>query len=60
MQGHVVMGTEARSVHQQVIEKTKGLLFRTQVHASHIEKRLSTQANTGYQESSFAVSSFIS
>lgn len=39
-QGHVVMGTQAVSVYQQVIEKTKGLSFRSQELFNGIEKRL--------------------
>ena len=39
-QGHVVMGTQAVSVYQQVIEKTKGLSFRSQELFNSIEKRL--------------------
>ncbi|KAL9981461.1 hypothetical protein ACROYT_G010167 [Oculina patagonica] len=38
--GHVVMGTQAPSVYQQVIEKTKGVMSRTQELARNIEKKL--------------------
>ncbi|KAJ7333710.1 Eukaryotic translation initiation factor 3 subunit E [Desmophyllum pertusum] len=38
--GHVVMGTQAPSVYQQVIEKTKGMMSRTQELARNIEKKL--------------------
>ena len=38
--GHVVMGTQAISQYQQLIEKTKTMSFRTQVLAVNIEKRL--------------------
>ncbi|XP_027052852.1 eukaryotic translation initiation factor 3 subunit E-like [Pocillopora damicornis] len=38
--GHVVMGTQAPSVYQQVIEKTKGIMSRTQELARNIEKKL--------------------
>jgi len=38
--GHVVMGTQAVSPYQQVIEKTKGLSFRSQMLAINIEKKL--------------------
>jgi len=38
--GHVVMGTQAVSPYQQVIEKTKGLSFRSQMLAMNIEKKL--------------------
>jgi translation initiation factor 3 subunit E len=34
------MGTQAVSPYQQVIEKTKGLAFRSQVLAMNIEKKL--------------------
>uniref|UniRef100_A0A7N6C080 Eukaryotic translation initiation factor 3 subunit E n=1 Tax=Anabas testudineus TaxID=64144 RepID=A0A7N6C080_ANATE len=38
--GHVVMGNNAVSPYQQVIEKTKSLSFRSQMLAMNIEKRL--------------------
>lgn len=38
--GHVVMGTQAISPYQQVIEKTKGLSFRSQLLAVNIEKKI--------------------
>lgn len=38
--GHVVMGAQAVSPYQQVIEKTKGLAFRSQMLAMNIEKKL--------------------
>eukprot|EP01136_Pigoraptor_vietnamica_P038446 Opistho-1_new@107784 len=41
--GNVVMGTQIQSVYYQVIEKTKGLSFRSHVLANNIEKR----ANSG-------------
>lgn len=34
------MGTQAVSPYQQVIEKTKGLAFRSQMLAMNIEKKL--------------------
>merc|ERR1712113_1322812 len=37
--GHVIMGTQPPDVYQQVIEKTKGLSFRSYVLAQNIEKR---------------------
>lgn len=37
--GHVVMGTQAISPYQQVIEKTKGLAFRSQMMAVNIKKK---------------------
>merc|ERR1712193_146631 len=39
-QGHVVMGTQAAAVHQQVIERTKGLAFRSQMMALNIKKKI--------------------
>ena len=39
-QGHVVMGNNAVSPYQQVIEKTKSLSFRSQMLAMNIEKRV--------------------
>uniref|UniRef100_A0A8C5E9Q5 Eukaryotic translation initiation factor 3 subunit E n=1 Tax=Gouania willdenowi TaxID=441366 RepID=A0A8C5E9Q5_GOUWI len=38
--GHVVMGNNAVSPYQQVIEKTKSLSFRSQMLAMNIEKKL--------------------
>ncbi|XP_013773860.1 eukaryotic translation initiation factor 3 subunit E-B-like [Limulus polyphemus] len=38
--GHVVMGTQAISPYQQLIEKTKALSFRTQILAMNIEKKI--------------------
>ncbi|XP_074640553.1 eukaryotic translation initiation factor 3 subunit E-A-like [Tubulanus polymorphus] len=42
--GHVVMGTQAVSPYQQVIEKTKGLSFRSQMLCMNIEKRLGVKS----------------
>lgn len=39
-QGHVVMGNNAVSPYQQVIEKTKSLSFRSQMLAMNIEKKV--------------------
>lgn len=39
IQGHVVMGNNAISPYQQVIEKTKSLSFRSQLLAMNIEKK---------------------
>uniref|UniRef100_T1JIV5 Eukaryotic translation initiation factor 3 subunit E n=1 Tax=Strigamia maritima TaxID=126957 RepID=T1JIV5_STRMM len=39
--GHVVMGTQAVSPYQQLIEKTKNLSFKAQTLAANIEKRQS-------------------
>merc|ERR550519_992540 len=46
-QGHVVMGTQAVSPYQQVIEKTKGLAFRSQMLIVKIEKTLGARSNEG-------------
>ncbi|XDV40629.1 hypothetical protein PO909_009673 [Leuciscus waleckii] len=46
--GHVVMGNNAISPYQQVIEKTKSLSFRSQMLAMNIEKK---QANANRTES---------
>merc|ERR1719411_2331475 len=45
--GHVVMGTQAVSPYQQVIEKTKGLAFRSQMLIVKIEKTLGARASEG-------------
>merc|ERR1712113_506994 len=37
--GHVILGVQPPDVYQQVIEKTKGLTFRSHVLAQNIEKR---------------------
>ena len=42
-QGRVVMGTQAVSPYQQVIEKTKNLAFRSQMLVMNIEKKLATK-----------------
>ncbi|XP_013420779.1 eukaryotic translation initiation factor 3 subunit E [Lingula anatina] len=47
--GHVVMGTQAVSPYQQVIDKTKGLSFRSQMLAMNIEKKLSAKSDSGPQ-----------
>jgi len=39
-QGHVVMGTQSAAVHQQVIERTKGIMYRTQMVVTSIDKKL--------------------
>ena len=44
----MVMGVQAPSVYQQVIEKTKGLLFRSQLLAGNIDKKLSSEKSGGY------------
>lgn len=48
-QGHVVMGTQAVSPYQQLIEKTKTLSFRTQMLAINVEKK----ATARYSEVGF-------
>jgi translation initiation factor 3 subunit E len=35
---HVVMGTQYPSIYQQVIDKTKGLSFKTQVLANNLQR----------------------
>lgn len=45
------MGTQAVSPYQQVIEKTKGLAFRSQMLAMNIEKKLGVR--TGDVSSKF-------
>jgi len=42
------MGTQAPSVYQQVIEKTKGIMSRTQELARNIERRLNID-KLGYE-----------
>lgn len=50
LQGHVVMGTQAVSPYQQVIEKTKSLSFRSQLLAMNIEKKLGAKTQDGVCE----------
>merc|ERR1711944_389035 len=42
-QGTVVMGTQAAAVHQQAIERTKGLMYRTQMLQLNVEKKKKAQ-----------------
>lgn len=42
-QGHVVMGTNAVSPYQQLIEKTKAMTIRCQVLSMNIEKKLAAE-----------------
>jgi len=49
--GHVVMGTQAVSPYQQVIEKTKGLAFKSQMLSMNIEKKLGAATRDRYSES---------
>uniref|UniRef100_A0A4W3IRV9 Eukaryotic translation initiation factor 3 subunit E n=1 Tax=Callorhinchus milii TaxID=7868 RepID=A0A4W3IRV9_CALMI len=55
--GHVVMGNNAVSPYQQVIEKTKSLSFRSQMLAVNIEKKMNqnnrTEAPWAAQDSGF-------
>ncbi|XP_019480116.1 PREDICTED: eukaryotic translation initiation factor 3 subunit E [Hipposideros armiger] len=44
--GHVVMGNNAVSPYQQVIEKTKSLSFRSQMLAMNIEKKLNQNSRS--------------
>ena len=37
------MGTQAAAVHQQVIERTKGIMYRTQTVAQSIDKKLASK-----------------
>lgn len=41
--GHVMMGTQAVSPYEQVIEKTKNLAFRSQMLATNVERRLTKE-----------------
>jgi len=47
-QGHVVMGTQAAAVHQQVIERTKGIMYRTQIVVTSIDKKLTLKQQQPY------------
>jgi len=49
-QGHVVMGTQAAAVHQQVIERTKGIMYRTQSVTESIDKKLASMQKQPYSE----------
>lgn len=49
------MGTQAAAVHQQVIERTKGLMYRTQMVSASIDKKLASLQKQPYSEP-FAVS----
>ena len=57
--GHVVMGTQAVSPYQQVIEKTKNLAFRSQVLALTIEKKTGGHNKQDVREFFFFVSFLI-
>lgn len=45
-EGHVVMGTQAISPYQQLIDKTKNLSFRTQMLSLNAEKKANTQSTS--------------
>jgi len=47
--GHVIMGTQAVSPYQQIIDKTNNLSFRTQMIATNIEKKLNTRSSDSYK-----------
>merc|ERR1712048_75482 len=49
-QGHVVMGTQAAAVHQQVIERTKGVMYRSQMISASIDKKLASLQKQPYAE----------
>merc|ERR1719154_29403 len=49
-QGHVVMGTQAATVQQQVIEKTKGVILKTQTLMLNMQKRLPSTTQQPFQE----------
>eukprot|EP00163_Fabomonas_tropica_P021056 TRINITY_DN3700_c0_g1_i1.p1 TRINITY_DN3700_c0_g1~~TRINITY_DN3700_c0_g1_i1.p1 ORF type:complete len:507 (-),score=174.92 TRINITY_DN3700_c0_g1_i1:466-1947(-) len=46
---HVVMSAQFSTVYQQIIEKTKGLSFRSNVLANHIDKRVQ-QLRRGHEK----------
>ena len=48
---HVILGTQPPDVYQQVIEKTKGLSFRSYVLAQNIEKRNAARSATPQHQS---------
>ncbi|XP_062506787.1 eukaryotic translation initiation factor 3 subunit E-like [Corticium candelabrum] len=47
--GHVVMNSPVQSVYQQVIEKTKGLVFRSQLLSNNIDKRAEIKKAGGHE-----------
>ena len=49
LQGHVVMNSPVQSVYQQVIEKTKGLVFRSQLLSNNIDKRAEIKKAGGHE-----------
>ncbi|XP_039270983.1 eukaryotic translation initiation factor 3 subunit E-like [Styela clava] len=44
--GHVMMGTQAVSPYEQVIEKTKNLAFRSQMLSTNVERRLTKEKSS--------------
>jgi len=46
--GHVIMGTQAVSPYQQLIDKTNNLSFRTQMLATNIEKRVNSRSSEAH------------
>lgn len=52
------MGTQAVSVYQQVIEKTKGLSFRSQMLAMNLEKKLGIKDTVSNSSSYFSLQSW--
>ncbi|KAK8759832.1 hypothetical protein V5799_028901 [Amblyomma americanum] len=46
--GHVVMGTQAVSPYQQLIDKTQALHFRSQQQIGHLEHRLSSSDRSSH------------
>lgn len=51
--GHVVMGAQAISPYQQLIEKTKAMTIRCSVLSMHIEKKLSVEGKTAFVPTDF-------
>ena len=44
------MGTQAAAVHQQVIERTKGLIYKSQHISANIDKKLATLQKQPFNE----------
>jgi len=55
--GHVILGAQPPDVYQQIIEKTKGLSFRSYVLAQNIEKRSAATAAASASSASAATMS---
>merc|ERR1719290_446057 len=45
-QGHVIMGTQAAAVHQQVIERTSSVMYKTQNASHKIDEKLLSHKNS--------------